>query len=152
MYRGNERILLESYKYDGIKAWAGFFAMHLLKEIQTHYGDVVIVAVPTSMKTIEKRGWGHMEEIARLLQKCRISVVTDCLKKRKGTSQKALDKDQRRTNAQKLFFVDNGQAIAGKHILLIDDVYTTGATLDACASLIEFYKPLSVKCLTLYRD
>ena len=144
--------MLDAFKFDGIKGWSALFAELILSQIIKRYDGYTVIPVPTSPATVIKRGWGHMEEIARKLSMKGVPVLLSVLKKRRGISQKKLDREQRKNNSLGLFFLTDRYAIQGKKILLIDDVFTTGSTLDACASLLLDHEPEAIRCLTLYRD
>ncbi|MEW6599827.1 MAG: phosphoribosyltransferase family protein, partial [Nitrospirota bacterium] len=77
-------------------------------------------------------------------------LVTDSLIKIKDTRpQVGLNSDQRRKNMKNAFEVQNGKAIQGKDLLLIDDVSTTGATVRECSKVLKKAGAASVHVLTL---
>ncbi len=65
--------------------------------------------------------------------------------------QTGLNKDRRKTNIADAFTVNAPKKAAGKHILLVDDVYTTGATVDECARVLIQAGAARVDVLTLAR-
>jgi predicted amidophosphoribosyltransferase len=80
----------------------------------------------------------HLE--TRLLQRVRITV-----------SQAGLTTHQRRQNLRGAFFAPRPAQLAGRHILLIDDIYTTGATARACSRVLSNAGAASVRVATVAR-
>jgi ComF family protein len=82
-----------------------------------------------------------------------IEMENDVLIRHKWTEpQTGLHKDQRKLNIARAFNVRFPEKTAGKHILLVDDVYTTGSTVDECAGILKRAgKALRVDVLTLAR-
>ncbi len=79
-------------------------------------------------------------------------VVTDCLIRRRSTSSQGhLGPLARERNMRSAFAVPQRQKIAGKRVLLVDDVMTTGATVDECARVLKRGGAATVGVLTLAR-
>ncbi|MPN06165.1 hypothetical protein SDC9_153421 [bioreactor metagenome] len=79
-----------------------------------------------------------------------IPVANNVLKRKRFTStQTRKTHDQRWRNVCGAFELKNIESIAGKHILLVDDVLTTGATLDACGNIILALDGCKVSIATL---
>ena len=99
----------------------------------------VIIPVPIHKRKMIKRGYNQAELIARVVgEKMNIAVDERCLLRTVNTRpQKEMNKSERVQNLKKAFVVAEG-AIKFKKIILIDDIYTTGSTIDACArALLE---------------
>lgn len=93
-----------------------------------------LVPIPLHPSRQRERGYNQSEDIARgLAQALGIPLYTDLLVRRRATSQQAkLDVEARRQNVQGAFAL--GRSVpTGARLCLVDDVVTTGATLDACA-------------------
>jgi ComF family protein len=73
------------------------------------------------------------------------------LRSRRTAPQSGLDKTHRKTNIARAFRIDTPEKAAGKHILLVDDVFTTGATVDECARILTHAGAARVDVLTLAR-
>ena len=126
-YRGSEQL--------GIKMgqWAAteIADLHLAEKID------VIVPIPSDSKRETKRGYNQAELIARGLGKVMHRPVELFLRKRKaGTSQTKLGKKERRENVTGKYEAYIPPSWKGKHILLVDDVLTTGATIGNCAQIL----------------
>lgn len=93
-----------------------------------------IVPVPMHKSKMEKRGYNQAEEIARpIAELSGVPLRTDLLFRREKTAaMKDLSAMERRENMKNAFATADDIAIP-KRILLVDDIYTTGATMDACA-------------------
>ena len=82
----------------------------------------------------------------------KLIVTGGALERRKATlSQAGLSPHQRRANLRGVFFVPQPELIAGRDILLIDDIYTTGATARACSQVLRRAGAASVRVATVAR-
>ena len=113
----------------------------LLETINRHTIDNdidVIYYVPLHRRKKARRGYNQSQLLASYLSKNLSIPLSNNLKKFKSTKdQHRLNKIQRQTNLLDSFTTKNDQEVKGKNILLIDDLITTGATLDECARLLK---------------
>ena len=121
------------YKYFGCREYSRFYgkAMYLYgRDLLALWQPQMIVPVPLHWRKQKIRGFNQAELLARELSRYTgIPVNTRLLKKNHATrSQKKLDAAGRKQNLREAFQVVGNPA--GKSILLIDDVYTTGSTMD----------------------
>jgi len=95
----------------------------------------LIVPVPLHPTRMRERGYNQSELLAKsMVEYLNVPMSTKSLLRVKNTrSQTTLSPEQRRLNVKGAFIVKNNKDIANKHVLLVDDVFTTGATLDECA-------------------
>lgn len=103
------------------------------------YGDVdVIVPVPLHWRRVLERGFNQSEYIARgISATLGVPVQSHAVVRRKyNTPQAITAREKRWENVADKFAVVRPQRLAGKHILLVDDVLTSGATLASCAEAI----------------
>lgn len=98
----------------------------------------MVVPVAASRKTLRVRGFNQAAELAgELAAMGNIPCHPKVLGRRsRAQTQHSLAATERRENAAASYFLRDGEGLRGKKVLLVDDVYTTGATLEACAALL----------------
>ena len=111
----------------------------------------MIVPVPFAPKRRRERGYNQSEEIARgVSEVTHLPVRTDIIARKSfHGSQTHLEKWERRENVADAFILTGGAAASGKHILLIDDVMTTGATIIACGRELAKAGDVHISVLTM---
>lgn len=114
-------------------------------------GVDVIVPVPLSRSRRRQRGYNQSELIARGIGEATgISVETRAVGRTKfGGSQTNLSRQQRQDNVEGLFRLRDGHSLSGRHVLLVDDVVTSGATIISCANEILKAGNVTLSVLTL---
>jgi ComF family protein len=112
-----------------------------------------LVPVPLYHRRRRERGFNQACEIARGLAQKRGLRVLDCLYRyRETASQTKLDRNARWENMAGAFQMKRGFDVRGLHLLLIDDVFTTGATANACAQVLAKAGAGSLAVLTVARS
>ncbi|WP_051200845.1 ComF family protein [Butyrivibrio sp. XPD2002] len=125
------------FKYSGRREYADFYAEaaanYLGEAIRSMHADAII-PVPMYRKKQRKRGYNQAEEFARALGKqFDIPVINDMvIRVRDTVPMKLLDASQRRSNLKKAFNISEND-VEFKCIILVDDIYTTGSTIDELA-------------------
>ena len=114
-------------------------------------GVDVIIPVPLSSKRKRQRGYNQSEMIARGIHEITNIPGMNCALKRKHfhQSQTSLMRHQRQENVAEMFELRDAKGLEDKHILLVDDVCTTGATLIACANTLKDIPGIRISVLTL---
>jgi ComF family protein len=153
-YDGSLRKLIHLFKYSGMKPLAKRLAGLLCRALPQE-GALpfdAVVPMPLHWRRRWKRGFNQSEVLARGVAKhCRVPMIDAVQRVRATAVQAGLTNSNRRKNVAGAFRVARKSRIAGKHILLIDDVMTTGSTAAACASVMKRAGARSVTLLTLAR-
>lgn len=147
-----ERKMIADFKKSGKLHLARVLGHILYDRIVIENLDIDgIIPVPIHKKRLKERGFNQTELMGRFLsQRSGWPLWADGLIRIRQTSaMKKLDKWERRKNMEKVFQVKNPEKIAGKNILVIDDIFTTGATLEECAKALKTVGAQKVYILTI---
>ena len=135
--RGITQELMHNLKYRKQKQISSFFGKWLgaeLAETPDYESIDIVIPVPLHRQKLKKRGFNQVEgfgkEIAKALG---IAYQDDILIKISKTKSQVFKKRFTRFQSDEIFTVQNEPLIKKKHILLVDDIVTTGATLENCA-------------------
>ena len=152
-YEGTLREIIHALKYSGRISLARPLAERMRRRGRDLLKDVdCVVPVPLHWRREYHRGFNQAHEIARHLG----PPIVNALRRPRATrAQVELPADQRRANVASAFALrrgwQRGPTIQGRKLLLIDDVSTTGATLEACAGALKDFGALEVYALTAAR-
>ncbi|MEJ6696211.1 MAG: ComF family protein [Saprospiraceae bacterium] len=152
---GSVQELMHKFKYGGkffIGVFLGNMAAELVEKVD-YFKDIDII-VPVPLHKVKKsiRGYNQCEAFAQgLSEYSNIPCSVDILLKIKNTSsQTKKSRIQRIENVEKSFLVTTKVDLNNKHILIVDDVVTTGATLEACAlALMKVYPGVKISMYTI---
>jgi len=110
-----------------------------LKLIDFDLSDYIVIPVPLNKKRLLERGFNQSELIAKIFaDHFNLPMMADVVSRSRNTPhQVGLNKKQRQANIKNAFFVKNTELIENKNIILIDDVVTTGSTLEEIAKLLK---------------
>ncbi len=115
----------------------------------------LLIPVPLSPARERERGYNQSALIANALaRRWGLSVMIDCLRRRRTTvSQTKLTPEERARNVSGAFSVTSASAsyLQGAHVLLVDDVVTTAATLNECASALYTARARIISYVTFGR-
>jgi ComF family protein len=140
IFDGVIRQAIHELKYRNLRALAAPLAELLYDHLKDNpVPGEVLVPVPLHPKRWRERGYNQSVLLARELGRLSgLPVVDDCLVRRQHTSPQArsANVDERRSNVAGAFEVRDGR-LRGREVLLMDDVSTSGATLDACAAALK---------------
>ena len=114
----------------------------------------IIIPVPMHRKKKAIRGYNQTELIVKeLAKKVGIQVVLDVLVKTKNNKvQSSLNKEERKNNVENVYKLTNQEKIKNKKVLIFDDIYTTGATIEACIEEVLKAEVKQIGVLTLAKD
>lgn len=117
-----------------------------------HYFDPIdiLLPVPLSRKRMRQRGYNQSEQLAIGIRDITGLPIAKKVLKRKHfqQSQTKLSRQERQENVNDMFVLKDSSSLENKHVLLIDDICTTGATLIACTDAIRHIKGIHISVLT----
>jgi ComF family protein len=156
LYDGPLLTAIHQFKYGSKSFLAGSLGPLLARFAATRVepsDDLVTIPVPLHPKRLRERGFNQSLLLARhVAQGLRTELDFLALRRvRYTTPQTGLGKEARRRNVSKAFEVRDPGAVKGKRVLLVDDVATTGSTLNECARVLRKAGCKEVSCLVLAR-
>ena len=153
VYKGAVRNSLYRFKYHNRREYAGYYS----KELVRVYGGWIsrckiqaIIPIPLSRRRQRRRGFNQAELVARQVGK-ELGIPVFCnllLRVRDTRAQKELNDEERKNNLKKAFKTRTNK-VQLDHILLIDDIYTTGSTMNEAAKELKRAGAEKVYCLSI---
>lgn len=150
VYDGEGKELIKKLKFGNKRYVAEELAKMMSDEfIKEEVGADVITAVPMTDKEIRERGFNQSYLLAEgVAKRLRLNFCRTLVKTKETDRQKMLTAKERRKNLKGVFAVSDKSPIKGKSVLLIDDVFTTGATVNECAAVLKKAGAVKVYALT----
>jgi ComF family protein len=147
-YESGLRELIHLLKYSGVRPAANVLGRMLTEAIAKFEAElatdsIALVPVPLHRGKLRQRQFNHAELIARAAIELapahgRLRLCADVLERKRETpSQTGLTHHQRRENVRGAFGVAYPERVRGREVILLDDVYTTGATVSECARVLR---------------
>jgi ComF family protein len=147
-YEGGLRELIHLLKYEQVRPAANVLGRMLAEamadlEPSFQAAEILVVPVPLYSRKLRQRGFNQSEVIARAALKHggaqdRLRLDAAVLERRRETqSQTGFTRHQRRENIRGAFAVAKPETVAGREVLLVDDVFTTGTTVSECARILR---------------
>jgi ComF family protein len=137
VYKGSAKQLIWRLKLAGARAAAHTMVKHMAFMIKQDVQRPLIIPVPTATSRARQRGYDQAKLLARELARQTRLPYLDCMSRTGQTHQHGLPRHTRLAQLNAAFRVRRPKAIAGADILLVDDVLTTGATLEAAAATLR---------------
>lgn len=157
LYEGILKEGIQRLKYNGhrhlVPTLGGFLIRAFRKENEWQGKIDLVIPIPMDKRRQRERGFNQSELLARYLSKS-LSIPFNnhiLLKSRRTSPQVNLTREQRLVNLVDVFYLSPNASISGKRILLVDDVYTTGATVTECTNTLLRGRSKEVSVLTLAR-
>lgn len=156
-YEGQIRKLILDYKFKDKSYIYLTFVSFLLKN-EKIFENIKkydkITPVPISKKRLKTRGYNQSLLIAKEIAKqTNLELVNNCIIKTKNIiEQSKLNKEDREQNIKGVYKLENKQLIENKKILLVDDIYTTGSTVNECSKILRQGNPNKIGILVLAKD
>ncbi len=155
VYDGAAREAIHALKYQGVSAVAGVMAPAMAECLEEWAPPAAaLVPVPLTGARRRSRGYNQSEVLARELSRLSgLPLATGVLVRRRGAppQARATDEAARRANVADAFAVRRRDSLAGP-LILVDDVMTSGATLDSCARVLRAAGHGPVYALTFARE
>jgi ComF family protein len=152
-FSGVMKDVIENYKFRGRRSLKRVIAGAVVTKVDLmDLNCDVLTSVPVSGKKKWKRGYNHSEDISKALSGLLKKPYRELLyEKRKRGGQKFLGYRERFLNIINRFGVKKDADFSGRRILLVDDIFTTGATINECARVLRSKGALEVFSLTIAR-
>lgn len=156
-YEGIIRQLILKYKFKEKAYLYKTFVNFLLKDekiFQKFQTYDKIISVPISKKRNKQRGYNQSELIAKeIAKKINISYENNILYKVKDVvEQSKLSKEERIENIKSVYDIRNKENLENRKILLLDDIYTTGSTVQECCKILKQGKPKKIDVFVIAKD
>ncbi len=150
---GKVQHLIHELKYKGNEGAGRFLGRQLgesIKEAPMFQGIDYLIPVPLHPKRERKRGYNQSLLIAEGISEVTGIPIGDHYLYRTvyNETQTHKNADERFKNVQNIFEVRNADNLKGKHVLLVDDVLTTGATLESCAHQLQVIPGITISVAT----
>ncbi|NJB81480.1 ComF family protein [Wenyingzhuangia aestuarii] len=154
-YKGSPiQTLLKELKYNGLQHFgteAANTLIHELKETSRFSAIDMVVPVPLHPKKEKKRGYNQVETFGKTIAThLKAPYIRDALiKTANNKSQTKQTKEERHNSVKNMFKVNLKHNLNNKHILIVDDVLTTGATLLACINTLKNTYNVNISIITI---
>ena len=148
------QLLLHQLKYKRqfeISYFLGEWTGEILKNSSRFTNIDMVIPVPLHKKRLKERGYNQTEGFAKEIAKSlNAEYRDDLLTKTSSSKKQALKNRISRWNLmEQSFQLTNASAVSGKHILLVDDILTTGATLEACINCLRNSEKIKISIATM---
>lgn len=157
-YKEKIRNLILDYKFNDKSYLYKLFSKIIIKN-EKIYGILknydIIISVPIHKKRKNKRGYNQSELIAKEIAKSIKEISFEnkiIIKEKNNIEQSSLNKKQRSKNVKNVYNVINKQKILNKKIILFDDIYTTGNTVNEISKLLKQNGAKEILVLTIAKD
>jgi ComF family protein len=149
-----EQQLVHRIKYGGGKDLAYYMGRLMARKIclKDNFSDAeLLMPVPLLPQHLKKRGYNQSERLCQGISAIWQLPVSTQLQRRKSKDSTQTKKAwyERWSDQAAIFAVENAETLQGKHIILVDDVFTSGSTLTACAKPLLLIPGVRVSILTL---
>lgn len=145
LYDATMKKSIADFKYKGRREYGDFYTREIIKNLGTKIMEInpdFLVPIPLHKSKERKRGFNQAEVIAQGISKeLKIPILRNLIERNKNTlPQKQLNDVERLKNLERAFSISNKAYInlekPIEKVLLIDDIYTTGSTIEACTKIL----------------
>lgn len=146
--------LLKELKYKGLNSFGAYAAETMILELQTSpiFKNIdCVIPVPLHPKKEKQRGYNQIALFGTTLAEYyKVPFFKDgLLRKQNNASQTKQNKDERYNSVQGTFVANNSYSLNKQHVLIVDDVITTGATLISCCEALQKEHPIRISIITI---
>ena len=144
------------YKFNDEAYLSNFFANQILNNKKTYeilktYD--IIIPVPMEKGKKLKRGYNQTELITKIIEKnVEITELKVVEKIKKTNTQSLLSQEMRKLNVENAFCIKNENLVKNKNVIIFDDIYTTGATVNEISKLLKNAKVNKILVLVIAKD
>ncbi len=143
-YEGTVKTVIGLYKFKGQRHIGRFLALVVYHYLRKQgIGNVLLIPAPCSPARLKKTGYNHMEAVCRALKGMYGIPFAAVIRRRRGRQLKKLNRQERKAELVDKLYIRPRDALKfrtlsqGKHVILLDDVFTTGSTASACAEVLK---------------
>jgi len=151
MYQGRVKELLQQYKFRDQKQLASLWAHFLARLLSDGGKQILLVPVPGRRVSVRMRGWDQTNEILRQLYRLYGYPMKEVLTRSGGESQKSLSYEGRMENLRGRIVMGNKKIDPTVKIVLVDDIFTTGASLNESAKVLRDNGMKEIEAVTIAR-
>jgi ComF family protein len=152
--KGIVQQLMHNLKYRGhqdVGVLLGKWLGEELKTLEAYQNLDVVIPVPLHSSKLRQRGYNQVDKFGReIAEALGIEFNTKVLQKTVATKTQVFkDRLKRWTNDDAIFSIADYETLKGKHILLVDDIITTGATIETCANALLKIEGVTISLATM---
>lgn len=151
-YSGKIKELIYQYKFSNRKSIAFYFAKLLSNILFEKYSKIIIVPVPGRKIVKKQKGWEHVDFISTILKKKYKLPVQNLLTRKGKKAQKSLTREKRAENLRKSIRIKRKIRKLPEIVVLLDDIFTTGTTINECAGILKDAGVKEIFSLTIAID
>lgn len=149
-YQSHAKTLIWQLKLNGAQAAARIMAKYMVSMVD-EVGNAWLVPVPTATSRARQRGYDQAKLLAREISRQTNLPYLECLARHGQTSQHGTSRHDRLNQLDNAFRIKRPHLIKNTHIILVDDVITTGATLEIAARTLRKAGAEQVEAITFAR-
>lgn len=149
-YKLWKKELLFQWKIKENRSLSKYFAKKIAQIHNLYFNKIPIVPVPPRPGKIKKNGWDQIQELCNYLEYYHNIRIQHVLKRINIDEQKSLNRKERLEHIEKAYIIKNNKIKLPEEIVLLDDISTTGATLESCGKILKNYGVKKIYGITLF--
>lgn len=149
-YKLWKKELLFQWKIKENRSLSKYFAKKISEIHSKYFNNIPIVPVPPRPGKIKSKGWDQIQELCNYLEYFYDVKIENVLKRINIQEQKNLNRKERLEHIEKAYAIKNTNKKLPEEVVLLDDISTTGATLESCGKILKNYGVKKVYGITLF--